>query len=460
MVKVALRQASGLDRATSAASGNREQASRRWGARELLGRSAVAVAGMPPVAVKIDAGRKNAGTQAPHAKKNRLGEFIDRLFASTPWIAGQRREDAAKKALQLQERGVGVIVDIVGESVSTKEAVEGIRDEYLALISLLREKGVKGATIAVRPSALGVDVGDGDWRYCHGIMGGIAKAAKEAGYIVDIDMESSKYTDITLWLYEKLQWEYRNMGTVIQAMLHRSINDYKRIMAEPNFDARIRLVKGIYEEPQSVAYTEFGRIHENFKRLIRVGFESNLLSGKKISVIVATHHEGQILEALLLLDEHKRVGPWEPWQEFEAPRSIRPEKTLEIQMLMGVKPQLAKLMEEASKKLGFKFTLYVPYGRHPAAYCMRRMVESGSFARMMVETLVEQWGVPNFLKQLAKPIMHLAAPVLGRVGYRIITGKALMKPTGHSAADKAELEKCRRSLYAYLQMKGVQVPEG
>ncbi|VVB57972.1 Proline dehydrogenase [Candidatus Anstonella stagnisolia] len=350
----------------------------------------------------------------------------DEYCVRKSYVAGRTAQDAVDVARELQKREVSSIFNCLGEHSKAEADVEKTVEEYLELVGLASKGGIGQATLAIRPSAFGADVSREDrWEYCYENMRTVVEAAKREGYLVCIDMENLSYCDKTLEIHRRLQEKFGNVSTVLQANVKRSMQDLLAILENPAL-AKIgtRLVRGIYEEDESVSYKGHERIHGNYSEMMRAAFEKG---PKGAHIIVGTHHEGRVLDALRLWAKH-------------------PDKTLEIQMLRGIKEDLAELLIRAGKIMGFGVSLYVPHGRHPAPYVLRRMGKSPSFAQM---------GVANTVSGLPKPIqavvLHATHLIFNGV-YRIVTGKKLKI----EAAPGTEEEK--RQLYLLLQEKGVQVP--
>ncbi len=302
----------------------------------------------------------------------------NQFFLHSPWVAGGSAEKAARRVLELNRKKMHAIVCYLGEHLTSREEVEGMVREYLRLIDLLANRGAYGTTIAVRPSSFGTEIPDSDrLEFCWRNLDLLAARCKERGIRICIDMESSEFADYTLELYRNLRDEHgwSRVGTVLQANLRRSAEDLRAIIQDSQAEEHPvlpRLVRGIYREKGPGAIEEYDAIHANFSELIRIAFEE---SKQGTHIILATHHEGRILEALKLAKAH-------------------PDKILEIQMLKGIKPEL----QEKLRKAGVYVTEYVPYGPNCFPYCVRRMGESPDFFRMTLET-----GMPKFLKPFIKP---------------------------------------------------------
>jgi proline dehydrogenase len=186
-------------------------------------------------------------------------------------------------------------------------------------------------------------------------------ASARHGFFVRIDMENSPYTQVTLDIFETIwQQGYRNAGVVLQSYLPRSVHDAARMN---ELGARVRLVKGAYKEPKSIAYQEKSRVDQAFVEIMRVLLESGH------DPAIATHDPAMI----------------QATRAFAASRGIGPE-SFEFQMLYGVRRDLqATLTRE-----GFRMRVYVPFGREWFPYFMRRLGERPANLGFVIKSLVRE----------------------------------------------------------------------
>jgi proline dehydrogenase len=180
----------------------------------------------------------------------------------------------------------------------------------------------------------------------------ILQRAQEHANFIRIDMEGSAYTDRTLRIYRTLRHEFnfKNVGVVIQAYLHRSEEDVHTLAAE---GANIRLCKGAYMEPPEIAFPDKADVDKNYVRLMQL-FLDEPARATGAYVALATHDENMIIAA----------------QEFAAKHGI-PKEQIEFQMLYGIRPQ----RQEQLAREGYKMRVYVPYGSEWYPYFMRRLAE-------------------------------------------------------------------------------------
>jgi len=272
---------------------------------------------------------------------SRYGMAHERSFARR-FIPGETVEEAIAAARALQARGMLLTLDYLGESVRTLDEATAATGEYVRLIDVIVASGIE-RNISLKLTQLGVDV---DRATCVDNLRRILEPGQRHGFFVRIDMENSPYTDVTLDVFETLwQQQYRNIGLALQAALHRAEGDVRRLNA---LGARVRLVKGAYKEPASVAWQQKGDVDAAFVRLMR------LLLDEGTYPAIATHDEA-ILAAT---------------RAYAGERSISSDR-FEFQMLYGVRRDLQSSLASA----GHRMRVYVPFGRQWFPYFMRRLGE-------------------------------------------------------------------------------------
>jgi proline dehydrogenase len=272
---------------------------------------------------------------------SRYGMTGPRAFARR-FIAGETIPDAIAAIREIEAQGMHHTLDHLGESVSTLAAAETATGEYLNLIEVMDGAGVE-KNLSLKLTQLGLDI---DKAMCVDNLRRILAAADKCGFFVRIDMESSQYTEMTLEIFETV-WRHgsHNVGVVLQSCLYRTEQDVERVN---KLGARIRLVKGAYREPKSVAYQQKSDVDAAYIRLAR-----RLLTEGTYPAI-ATHDEK-------ILDEVKR---------FTAERGIA-SNSYEFQMLYGIRRDL----QLALTREGYVMRIYVPFGKEWFPYFMRRLGE-------------------------------------------------------------------------------------
>jgi proline dehydrogenase len=260
---------------------------------------------------------------------------------STRFVAGDTLEQALDVSRRLNQEGITVTLDHLGESVTSLDEAAAARDVYLRTLDAIHKNGIQG-NVSLKLSQFGIDLSP---EQCLSNVEQLVRRARDLGNFVRVDMESSEYTDRTLALVRELFHRYGAVGVVIQAYLFRSRADIEALNAGK---IGVRLCKGAYLEPASVAFAEKADVDRNFAEL------SDLLLTHGTYPGIATHDEAMI--------EHVK--------RFATAKGIARE-ALEFQMLFGIRRDLQrKLVAE-----GWRLRLYVPFGRAWYPYYMRRLAE-------------------------------------------------------------------------------------
>jgi len=268
------------------------------------------------------------------------------------FVAGVSLEDAIGAARSLNEEGLKVSLDHLGEHVSNLEEAESCKDSYVTCVAAIDAAGLE-ANISVKLTQLGMGLDDA---IASAHVGEIAAGAASIGMSVTIDMEDSKYTEATISIYERVQREHGNLGIAIQAYLRRSAEDLERVMS---LGGHVRLCKGAYAEPQDVAYQTRSEVDQSYDRLA-----STLMRFSATHPAIASHDDGRIEHVL-----ESAAMRQEPW---------------EFQMLYGVRRDRQRELV----RLGHDVRVYVPYGEAWYPYLTRRLAERPAnlmfFARALV----------------------------------------------------------------------------
>jgi proline dehydrogenase len=258
------------------------------------------------------------------------------------FIAGETVEEAIEAARALEARGMTHTLDLLGESVSTLEGADAATRAYIAAIDAIVQAGIE-RNISLKLTQLGLDA---DKASAVDNLRKILERAEPAGFFVRIDMEDSTYTEVTLEVFETL-WHHghRCIGVVLQSDLYRSERDLQHLNT---LGARVRLVKGAYREPKTVAYQRKADVDLAYARMLKT-----LLSEGTYPAI-ATHDPAMIDLA----------------REYARTHGIGADR-FEFQMLYGIRRDLqASLIRD-----GFRLRIYVPFGREWFPYFMRRLGE-------------------------------------------------------------------------------------
>lgn len=285
-----------------------------------------------------------------------LPRWLVRPFAS-PYVAGESFDEAKKHIRSLNEKGFKTTIDILGEHVKDKVQARAITQHYCDLYYAIKEEQLD-CNVSIKPTHIGLDISLAEaMANAHHI----SLAAKETENFLRLDMENSPFTDATLELYQHCKQIHTKTGIVLQAYLHRSIDDVNRL-SRSGLNARI--CKGIYRESETIAYQNDVDIVENYFRLVKT-----LLSQSGFCAI-ATHD-------LSLLD---LIESWIEENDIS-------KDQFEFQVLYGV-PMKGRLVSLLNK--GYAVRIYVPFGSAWFDYSLRRLKENPSIAGYVIKNLFKQ----------------------------------------------------------------------
>jgi proline dehydrogenase len=260
---------------------------------------------------------------------------------SARFIAGTTLAEAVKAAQSVNRQGLSVSLDHLGEDISSLAEAEGFRDIYIQALREIETAGIKG-NVSLKLTQFGLDLSE---EACHINVRRVVSEAAGLGSFVRIDMESSAYTERTLKLVYDLHTEMGACGAVIQAYLHRSEGDVTELNER---GIRVRLCKGAYLEPASVAFQEKSEVDANFVALMKKLLVHGNYPG------IATHDE-RMVQATIEFAETRKIGT----------------ERFEFQMLYGIRRDLQKRL----RAKGYNVRLYVPFGEAWYPYFMRRLAE-------------------------------------------------------------------------------------
>ena len=269
------------------------------------------------------------------------------------FIAGETVDEAIAAARSVEAAGLLQTLDYLGEGVTTLAEADAATIQYRRIIDTIIQSGI-GRNLSLKLTQLGLDVDRAS------AVDNLRKVLDRAeGFFVRLDMESSKYTDVTLDIFETLWGHgYQHMGIVLQADLGRTERDLERVLA---LGARVRLVKGAYKEPRSVAYHHKEDVDAAYGRLLKT------LLSRGTSPAIATHDPAMI-------DLAKR---------YASDQHIARDR-FEFQMLYGIRRDLqASLAAE-----GYAVRVYIPFGRQWFPYFMRRLGERPANVGFVVRGIV------------------------------------------------------------------------
>jgi proline dehydrogenase len=273
---------------------------------------------------------------------------------SSRYIAGDTLDEALSTVRDLNEQGCVATIDLLGESTESKADAAATLKAYEKVLDALDEHGLQSG-ISVKLTGLGLTLNE---QLCRANLEEIVEYAADRGRFVRVDMEDSPYTEATLEMVHDTYAHHENTGAVLQAYMRRSIDDVQRVI-DAGFS--VRLCKGIYDEPRSIAYKDFDTVRQNYIFLL-----DELLKGG-VYVGIATHDEFLIWHALRLI------------HQLEVP-----EDRYEFQMLLGVDEELRSILVGA----GHKLRIYVPFGEDWYEYSSRRLKENPKIAGYVARDVV------------------------------------------------------------------------
>jgi proline dehydrogenase len=273
------------------------------------------------------------------------------------FIAGESVDEAIAAARAIEASGMTQTLDHLGESVATMAEADVATRAYLGMINTIVAAGI-GRNISLKLTQLGLTI---DRATCVDNLRRVLEAGAPHDFFVRIDMEDSPFTSVSLDVFETMwQQGYRNVGAVLQSYLRRSIDDARRLNT---LGARVRLVKGAYKEPRSVAFQKKTEVDAAFIEIMQ------LLLAEGTYPAIATHDPVMITAT----------------RQFAAARNI-PADNYEFQMLYGIRRDLqAQLTADR-----YRMRVYVPFGREWFPYFMRRLGERPANIGFVIRGIVRE----------------------------------------------------------------------
>ena len=260
-----------------------------------------------------------------------------------------------ERVREANSRGVLGLLNLLGEHVESREQIAATMKEYDRLLDLIRDSRVE-SQISIKPTQMGLNL---DFDYCVQNYLQMADSCKShSDNWLWVDMENSPYTQKTIDLYLKVLKSYENTGIAIQAYLRRSEQDLKSILEN---GARVRLVKGAYNESPEISFKDKKQVRENYAKLLRMLFTQR----QKENFFAVATHDGELVDLAKTLTRENSVAKYE------------------YEMLMGVRDKLK--MQLVSEK--YQVREYVPYGPQWFPYSMRRIREKKSNILLLARSL-------------------------------------------------------------------------
>lgn len=277
-------------------------------------------------------GLKDFATQFPLFKK-----------MTARFVAGETIEQATDAIREINARGASASFDHLNESVSRVSETEEEVREYLRVLSRIDDTGIR-SNVSIKLTQFGLGI-DSELAYKNARV--VVEDAARRGNFVRVDMEGSDVTNITIDIFKRLHAEFgeKTVGIVMQSYLRRTVDDVKDILKLPS---RIRICKGAYNEPASVAFPDKKDVDDNYVRIMQMLLSSGIYHG------IATHDE-KMIEATVSYAAKNNIG----------------KEAFEFQMLYGVRRDLQVQLARD----GFNMRVYVPYGAAWYPYFMRRLAE-------------------------------------------------------------------------------------
>jgi proline dehydrogenase len=282
-----------------------------------------------------------------------LPKFLVKIVAS-PYIAGITDEEMLQNVEKLNQKGFKVAIDILGEHVQTENEAKQVTNRYVAIYDEISKRNLF-ANLSIKLTHIGQDLG---LDIVEKNLFKLVEAAKKNNNFLRLDMENAPYTSETIKLYKEMFNHYNQIGIVIQAYLHRSIDDIK-VLSNDKFN--VRICKGIYVEDPSLVLNDYNDIRDNYISLVKESLNNGSYVG------IATHDEF-LIDSLYSWILEKNIS----------------KDRYEFQVLHGVPMQkkLKKLMDD-----GNTVRVYLPYGDNWYDYSVRRLKENPKMAGYIIKNL-------------------------------------------------------------------------
>jgi len=289
----------------------------------------------------------------PHFPKKLVWLFSKR------YIAGESIEEGLLASKLLNEKGIEITIDLLGEFIESIDEAEDNKNEYIEIVTQFTNENIKG-NFSLKPTMFGLLI---DAEICYNYIREIVSLAAKRNSFVRIDMEDSQCVDMEIDIFRRLKLEFpANVGLVVQAYMRRTMSDLE-VLNDLNTKENplsFRLCKGIYVEPENIAFQGFEEVQQNFLYNLEYMFKNKMYVG------IATHDKFLVNESYKLIEKY----------------SV-PKNMYEFQMLFGVTPDL----RESILEKGHLMRVYVPYGEHWFGYSTRRLKENPKMATEIIKAL-------------------------------------------------------------------------
>ncbi|MBR9975314.1 MAG: proline dehydrogenase family protein [Bacteroidetes bacterium] len=276
-------------------------------------------------------------------------------YFAKPYIAGETLADGVRVVKELNVKGIMATLDVLGESVNSREEAVAMRKQCEGVLHAINEHRLD-ANLSIKPTQIGLTI---DHDFFEENVRVLLDIARGYNNFVRIDMEDHPYTDVTLNMYKKLRRDYGvHVGVVLQSYLRRTEADLRDLLADGQ--TNIRLCKGIYVEPEAIAFKKREEVQDNFKLLDEIAL------GEGAYVGIATHDDVLLEHGIELV---RQLGLKREQYEF--------------QMLLGVR----HARRDQIVADGHRLRVYVPFGDQWYAYSTRRLKENPSVAMHVVKAI-------------------------------------------------------------------------
>ena len=299
-------------------------------------------------------------------------------WVSRRYVAGATLDDAVRVMKRLESEGACFTIDVLGEEISSMNEAQYFLDEYVRVMNAIVEQGID-ANLSIKPTAFGLLI---DEEKGLENIESLVRQAAHHDMFVRLDMEDHRVTTETIQVVLDLHAKgLTNVGTVLQGRLHRTPDDIESVASSIGPNADYRICKGIYLEPEEIAYTSKSDIRIKTNEAIRLALEHGAYVG------IASHDVPVVDYTLSVLDEFK-MGP-----SIEDPRgNCGPDRKgkgpgYEFQMLLGVRGPMRRKLTKA----GHRTRVYIPYGEKWYEYSIRRLQENPTIGLQIAKAFLMPW---------------------------------------------------------------------
>jgi proline dehydrogenase len=278
---------------------------------------------------------------------------------SRKYIAGETIDDAIRICRALNGQKIKITIDLLGEFITKLEEATVNKNAYLDIIDRVEKEKIDG-NYSLKPTSFGLLI---DPEVCYRNIREIVAKAAAYGNFVRVDMEDSQCTDLEIDLFRRLHNEFpTNVGLVLQAYMRRTLKDISDMndLHRSDNPLNFRLCKGIYVEPEAIAYKKYDEVNQHYLEDLEYIFKQGMYPG------IATHDKFLVEGSYRLIEKYKVAG-----------------NMYEFQMLYGVTPDLRKSIVDK----GHTMRVYVPFGKEWFGYSTRRLKENPKMAAHIIKAL-------------------------------------------------------------------------